>query len=235
MILENYYQQTQNNIQVSREQASDFAKSVARDFNVIHDTDSKRFCVPGDLLFALVLNHYGLSQHMKFNFSGLVGDNKTLHFPPGDDSSISIRDERDKEYLSAERTGEISHDPELINNLIQNYVAFSGQTFPHVLVPLMAEQDVMINPDRPLVIYESMEIDLKELDLKNPALELDNSTLTVNGKRGKVSLEFALKESGKDVGRGRKNMVLSGLRPLEQDRLDALVGFYEQRKEKFGA
>ena len=234
MILENYYQKTQNNIQVSREQASDFAKSVARDFNPIHDTDSKRFCVPGDLLFALVLNQYGLNQHMKFNFSGLVGDNKTLHFLPTEGLEISIRDERDKEYLNVERSGDTSQDPQLIRNLTQNYVAFSGQTFPHVLVPLMEQKEVMINPDRPLVIYESMEIDLRELDLKNPELELENSSLAVNGKRGRVSLEFVLRESGEKVGTGRKNMVLSGLRPLERSRLEALVDFYEQRKVRLG-
>lgn len=233
MILENFYLKAQNNIQVSREQASNFAKNMARDFNPIHDTDSKRFCVPGDLLFALVLNHYGLSQHMKFNFSGLVGDGKTLHFQPSDESSISIKDDRDKEYLNVERSGEQSHDPQLISNLTQNYVAFSGQTFPHVLVPLMVEQQVMINPDRPLVIYESMEIDLQELDLHNPDLVLVDSSLSANGKRGKVILEFALMESDRQVGRGYKNMVLSGLRPYQKEQLDALVDFYEERKESF--
>jgi hypothetical protein len=30
-------------------------------------------------------------------------------------------------------------------NLTQSYVAFSGQTFPHILVPLLAEQNVMIS------------------------------------------------------------------------------------------
>lgn len=233
MILENYYLKAQNNIQVSREQASDFAKFVAGDFNPIHDPAAKRFCVPGDLLFALVLGQYGLSQHMRFTFSGMARDKTPLHFPPSDDPAITIRDDRGKEYLTVERSGKISLNPQLINHLTRNYVAFSGRTFPHVLVPLMAEQQVMINPDRPLVIYESMEIDLQELDLHNPDLVLKNASLKVNGKRGKVSLEFALMESDRLVGRGQKNMVLSGLRPYRKSRLDALVGFYEERKADF--
>lgn len=233
MILENYYQRTQNNIRVSREQASDFAKTVAQDFNPIHDTDSKRFCVPGDLLFALVLNHYGLNQKMQFSFSGMVGDNVTLKFPPTDQPTISIRDDRDKEYLSVKRSGLVSHDATLINHLSRNYVSFSGQTFPHVLVPLMEEQGVMINPERPLVIYESMEIDLQELAVSNPDLTLVNSTLATNGKRGRVTLEFALVESGVEIGRGYKAMVLSGLRPYEKDKLGALIEMYEARKQSF--
>ena len=45
--------------EVSAEQGSRFAKEVAGDFNPIHDHDSKRFCVPGDLLFAIALSDFG--------------------------------------------------------------------------------------------------------------------------------------------------------------------------------
>ena len=61
---------------VSAEQGSTFAKNIAGDFNPIHDAESKRFCVPGDLLFALALQEYGLHQRMDFQFLDLLG-----HFP----------------------------------------------------------------------------------------------------------------------------------------------------------
>ncbi len=35
---------------------------VVDDFNPIHDEDNKRFCVPGDLLFSVLLANVGLSQ-----------------------------------------------------------------------------------------------------------------------------------------------------------------------------
>ena len=54
----------------------------------------------------------------------------------------------------------------LTNSLIKNYVEFSGAAFPHVIIPLMAKQDVMINPARPMVIYESMLINLERLDIQ---------------------------------------------------------------------
>ena len=234
MILENYYQLEQDNIQVSRQQASDFAKSIASDFNPIHDPDSKRFCVPGDLLFALVLHRYGLNQHMKFTFSGMVGDQRSLHFPESEASVLHIKDDRDKEYLTVERSGEITRDNALIHQLTHKYVAFSGQTFPHILVPLMAEHQVMINPDRPLVIYESMEIDLDSIHLEDPMLELVDSNLEIRGKRALVTLKFGLTENGKHVGHGFKSMVLSGLRPYEEEKLSALVAMYEKRKQDFG-
>ena len=73
MKLRDYYSENDGFIQFSREQASRFAKNVAGDFNPIHDPDSKRFCVPGDLLFACSLANFGLSEKMHVRFSGMVG------------------------------------------------------------------------------------------------------------------------------------------------------------------
>jgi hypothetical protein len=223
MILENYYRVKENRVLVSREQASAFAKQIANDFNPIHDVDSKRFCVPGDLLFSLVLNHFGLSQHMKFVFSGMVNDNIELIFPDSDASEITISGDNGKEYLHLERRGEITRDPSVIEKLIRIYVAFSGQAFPHILVPLMEEQGVMINPDRPLIIYESMEIHLDTLALQSPSLKPADRELDVRGKRGKVALSFTFEDQGRTVGHGIKKMVLSGLRPYDAQRMQEVV------------
>jgi hypothetical protein len=233
MFLDDYYNNDEGTTRISPQQASDFAKKIAGDFNPIHDEDAKRFCVPGDLLFALVLNNYGLSQHMNFTFSGMVGDGVDLVFPEASNGSITISDSNGKDYLSIEREGETSTDPGLIQNLTRHYVEFSGQTFPHILVPLMAEHKVMLNPDRPLVIYESMTINIDRLDIKDPQLELTHSTLDVDGKRGRVCLEFCLKAGDEVVGSGKKNMVLSGLREFEQETIDQLVDNYSARKQAY--
>jgi hypothetical protein len=232
MILENYYRVKENRVLVSREQASAFAKQIANDFNPIHDVDSKRFCVPGDLLFSLVLNHFGLSQHMKFVFSGMVNDNIELIFPDSDASEITISGDNGKEYLHLERRGEITRDPSVIEKLIRIYVAFSGQAFPHILVPLMEEQGVMINPDRPLIIYESMEIHLDTLALQSPSLKPADRELDVRGKRGKVALSFTFEDQGRTVGHGIKKMVLSGLRPYDAQRMREVVADYRNRMQK---
>ncbi len=233
MNLHDYYLEQDNRTSISRQQASDFAKNVANDFNPIHDPDNKRFCVPGDLLFALVINRYGLSQEMRFIFSGLVGNGVKLNFPAEDNPTISLTGDNGKTYLSIEKSGNTSHDKKLANTLINNYVTFSGQTFPHILVPLMADNGVMINPQRPLIIYESMEIDLLRLDIHNPELVLSNSSLDVNGKRGKVSLNFSIMDAGQIVGSGKKKMVLSGLRPYDQEQMRQVVDEYDDRKQTF--
>ena len=54
MFLAPYFSEQNQAISVSAQQASDFAKKIAQDFNPIHNVGAKRFCVPGDLLFALV-------------------------------------------------------------------------------------------------------------------------------------------------------------------------------------
>jgi len=231
MDLTNHYTLTNGKIQFTRLQASQFAKNVAGDFNPIHDQDNKRFCVPGDLLFALVLKHYGVSARMKFEFSGMVSDQVPLHFLETDDGHLSISDEKGKEYLTIERAGQQSQDSTLINNLTQSYVGFSGQTFPHILVPLMRENNIMINPDRPLVIYNSMLIDITDLSISQPELKLVDSRLDITGKRGDVCLRFHLVEAGKIVGEGEKNMVLSSLRPYEADKISTLVEEYNLRKD----
>ena len=233
MILENYYKIEQNRIRVSRQQASDFAKKIANDFNPLHDVDSRRFCVPGDLLFGLILSRYGLSQHMRFEFSGMVGDGVELHFPDEDGEQLAILDENDKEYLSVQRSGDITTDEELISRLIQAYVAFSGHAFPWVLVPLMEAHGVMINPDRPLIIYENMEIYLDRLDIENPELSLSGTCFKIEGKRGEVQLNFTLCDNGNIVGHGSKNMVLGSLRPWDKARMDAVVNEYLERQKQF--
>ena len=233
MQIEEYFSRQEDKILVSRHQASTFAKKIAGDFNPIHDEDAKRFCVPGDLLFALGLHQYGLSQHMSFVFGGMVSDNVPLRFPETDESDISICDENGKEYLNISRSGECSTDQTLISDLTQCYVEFSGQTFPHILVPLMQQKQSMINTERPLVIYERMMINVNDLDIQNPSLELSSSTLEVDGKRGNVSLQFVVTADGKTVGQGEKNIVLSGLREYDQGKIDQLVTDYNGRKQSY--
>ena len=233
MFPDQYFSQNDNGVRISSEQASHFAKHVADDFNPLHDPDAKRFCVPGDLLFALVLGKYGLSRQMQFVFSGMVGSDVMLQFPPSDAPELIIRDSDNREYLQVERSGETSRDPQLIENLTCRYVKFSGQTFPHILVPLMREQGVMINPDRPLVIYENMSIDLDRLDITDPMLELAEASLEVTGKRGNVQLRFNLTEGGVSVGRGHKKMVLSGLRSFDQGEIKKLIDLYAKRRQEY--
>jgi hypothetical protein len=231
MNLQNYFKIDKHIVSYTRQQASDFAKQVAGDYNPIHDSDAKMFCVPGDLLFATVLNQYGLSNKMNFTFSGMVSDDSKLDFSPTLENQIVIKDSNGKQLLSVERQGDISHKQPLIENLSQAYVEFSGKTFPDILVPLMSDKGVMINVSRPLVVYESMTIELSTLDIEAPSLELADASLEVNGKRGKACLEFTISENNKVVGKGQKNIVLSGLREFEEDKINSLIDFYAERKE----
>lgn len=233
MLVDSYYDEAGGKIRFSRQQASDFAKNVAGDFNPIHDPESKRFCVPGDLLFALGLKKYGLSGRMHFTFLGMVSEGVALNFPDSNAARVVIADDKGRAYLSIDRDGDVTTDEGAIDDLTRSYIEFSGRTFPHILVPLMAASGAMINPERPMVIYESMTIELARLDIAQPRLELSNSRLEVNGKRGNVRLEFSLAASGEPIGKGEKNMVLSGLRPFDREQVRRLADTYTVRKRAY--
>jgi len=233
MKLAQYYSQNDDKFSFSRQQASEFAKQIAGDFNPLHDIETKKFCVPGDLLFTLALDKLGVSKQMNFTFCGMVSDNLELGYSDLTAPALSVIDNNDKEYLKIERRGEQSTDRSLANSLAQRYVEFSGHTFPHILVPLMEQNNVMINPARPLVIYESMSINLSRLDFVNPSLEITHTELEVNGKRGRAILQFCFKVEDEIVGQGEKRMALSGLREFDAAIIGEVIADYQARKANY--
>ena len=235
MNIENYYRLEGTKLSFTREQASEFAKAVAGDFNGLHDVDATRFCVPGDLLFAVIVHHYGLRQTMGFSFSGMVGDDDVLILPEVEAREISIYDLDDKKYLDVSTNGEHSRNAKLIESLTLDCVAFSGHTFPHVLVPLMKENNAMINTERPLVIYDHMRISLDTLDIDSVSLKHTDSIFRIYGKRGDVALNYELSCNGELVGKGQKKMVLGGLREYDQQKVDKLVASIEESRQAYRA
>lgn len=233
MFLKDYYDLQDGCVRISAQQASMFAKEVAHDFNPLHDADAKRFCVPGDLLFSLVLDKYGLSQNMHFIFSGMVGDSVPLNFPETDAESFDVTDTQGKTYLQIQRSGTVSHDKAMIEALIRDYVAFSGQNFPYVLVPLLAKEQVMFNIDRPLVIYESMTLNFKRVDFDQPKLQTLEPVMEVNGKRATAFLHFQITAGDDVVATGFKKLAVSGLRPYEAEPMQAFVDEYLARKHGY--
>ncbi|CAH0990076.1 hypothetical protein SIN8267_00159 [Sinobacterium norvegicum] len=234
MFLKPYYTELEaGRFSFTRQQSSDFAKLISNDFNPLHDVETKRFCVPGDLLFAKILTSKGLFSKMKVSFSGMVTDGVELDSVVDSAERLTINDSKGKEYLAIEHNDQVTHDLALIEQLVRSYVSFSGENFPHVLVPLMHEQNVMINPARPLIIYESMSVELDTLDLVKPVLKATTSELKIDGKRGRVTLNFAFEDEGKVVGKGSKSMALANLREYDDAVMTALVGDYNKAKDNF--
>jgi hypothetical protein len=233
MFLKDYYSGTNDCIAITAEQGSLFAKDVANDFNPLHDIDAKRFCVPGDLLFAIVLEKYGLSKKMVFTFAGMLGHDITLNFPETNEDQFDIDGSHNKTILKVDRSGEINTDASMVATLMKNYVSFSGQNFPYVLVPLMAKQKVMINLTRPLVMYESMTLEFEHLNFTDPKVEMLDPELHVDGKRGNAFFHFQIKSGEEVVGKGFKKIVISGVREYEEEPMQAFVDNYLARKETY--
>lgn len=233
MFLDDFYTTSNNKIHFTRQQASNFAKKIADDFNPLHNVDTKKFCVPGDLLFSLILARSGLYQKMDFTFSGMVSNDVHLNFPENIAGDTSVTDDNGKEYMHVMASGDSTKNEKSIESLIRAYVEFSGHTFPHILVKLMAESNIMINPSRPMVMYESMSIELNNLDFSNVKLVESGSTLTIDGKRGNACLAFDLISEDKVVGQGKKHMLLSGLREYCQDTINVIVEDYNKTKAAY--
>jgi Protein of unknown function (DUF3581) len=233
MFLKEFYRILDGNVSIDAKQASRFAKEVAHDFNPLHDIDAKRFCVPGDLLFALALEKYGLSQTMHFIFSGMVGQGVLLKFPDTDADKIEVNDNQGKIYMQVERSGNLSRDSGLIESFTRDYVAFSGQNFPYVLVPLLAQGNVMFNLNRPLVIYESMTLSFDHLDFRQASVEMLEPKMEVNGKRASAFLHFQIKADGHRVGNGVKKLAVSVASSYEPELMQAFVDGYLIRKNNY--
>jgi len=228
-----FYTRRGDFVVISAAQASRFAKGVAGDYNPIHNPDARRFCVPGDLLFALVLERFGLWQQMEFRFTNMVGADTPLCFRETEEGVVQVCDEQGKCYLEATRHGEVTRDKAAIEAFARCYVAFSGKNFPHYLKPLMETHGGMFNPTRPPVIYDSMGFSLERLNAQTPGLELTGSSLDVQGKRADALLDFSIQSGGKAVGVGSKKLVVSGLCDYNAEQMDAIVAEFYRLKAAY--
>ncbi|WP_404364234.1 DUF3581 family protein [Marinobacter sp.] len=231
MFLDRFHTIQNGLIRISPAQASQFAREIAGDYNPIHNPDDRRFCVPGDLLFALVLGQYGLSQEMTFRFRNLLGGNVDLEFREEEDGTIRVFDTGGKLYLEVSRGGEHTSDVTVIENFSRCYVAASGKNFPHTFKPLLERKGVMFNPDRPMVIYESMSLSLERVDIPSPSLDMHNADMEVAGKRGNALLEYRVTSGGQPVGFVAKKIVVSGLREYDPEVMDQVVAQFNRLKE----
>ncbi|GGC70915.1 DUF3581 family protein [Marinobacter halophilus] len=232
MLLDRFYSVRDGRIFITELQASHFAKEVAGDFNPIHDPEARRFCVPGDLLFAIVVSRFGLSENMTFRFRHLLGAEVPLEFREGTDGTLSVCDQAGKVYLEVSRNGQRNLDEQIVEDFTRCYVAASGKNFPYTLKPLMESHGVMFNPDRPMVMYESMSLALGHLDNPQPELELNKAELEAAGKRGNVTLEYHLMSAGNVVGAVSKRLMLGGLREYCPDAMAGIVEEFYRLKAR---
>lgn len=223
MDLQPFFQQSQQGLQISRAQASAFAKEIAGDFNPIHDVTAKRFCVPGDLLFCLLLSHYGLSEQMRLSFDGMVDEHTLLLLPEKSEGDLRLCDAQGKCFLQVQHQGDSLRNESIISSFCRQYVQFSGQNFPYILVPMLREKQVMFNVKRPFVIYDSMSFQLDTLALTAPMLSLAGTELLVNGRRGEANFLFDITDQGRRVGSGSKKLLLSGLQPFVEEEMQTLI------------
>jgi len=214
MQLARYFANEEGAISFTEEQASAFAKGVAGDFNPIHNPGGRRFCVPGDLLFCVLLHHYGVAQTTAVQFTGMLDGKTRMHLPGKAEKQMYIVDSRNRALLSLFMDGTHHANAGFVSSLSQAYVMFSGQTFPDILVPLMRSANVMINPDRPMVIYKDMAIELEpnvdDSSADPISLNLANTDISADDRKGAVRLRFNIHQGTQLIGVGEKNMVLSG-------------------------
>ena len=223
-----------NTVRISAKQACDFAKGIAGDFNPIHDHDSKRFCVPGDLLFTESIRRLGLYQSMHFDFMDMLAADVDIQYPPkAAQGRHFITNSTGKNLVGIDIAGKQLNNPSLAAQFACDYVKFSARSFPDILIPLMRQHGKMINISRPLIIYQSMSFQFEETAMTQIDLTLDNSQLEIEGKRGHALFIFNLSSAGETIGRGEKKLILSGLRDYQDDAMDQLTNDYLDKKKQY--
>jgi hypothetical protein len=226
-----FFDQRDGRVNISAAQGSGFAKRIAGDHNPIHDVDAPRFCVPGDLLFALVVGHYGLSHRMTLAFKGMLRADTPLQFPPPQTREpFGITDDSGKAYVEVSHQGRLPVAEPGVWALVAGYVGWSGRTFPDLLQPLLARHGVMFNPSRPFVVYDRMTLALEEKPEEAVELELAQSTLDVSGKRGDAAFRFVIRTRQTAIGECEKRMVISGLRDYDDAAMTAMIDAYRKRR-----
>lgn len=232
MFTQNFYTKKDNQYVFSRQQGSDFAKRIAGDFNPLHDTDNSRFCVPGDLLFSVMLSKFGVSKNMTFDFQGMIAGDMPISLSETENSIVAEND-KNKVVLSVEKAGDVCTNEQFVEGLIRSYVAFSGKTFPHIIIELMKKEDAMINTRKPMVIYDQMKLSLEAFSESAPEVLLKDCDFDVTGKRGMVTMNFDIQADGASIGTGEKQIIMSGLRPYAQDDIDYLVDTYNASRNAY--
>lgn len=223
-----------NSVRISAKQASDFAKGIAGDFNPIHDHDSKRFCVPGDLLFTESIRRLGLYETMHFEFIDMLAADVDVQYPPkAEEGKLFITSSTGKNLVGINITGKPLTNTSMAAQFALDYVQFSARSFPDILVPLMKQHGKMINPSRPLVIYQSMSFQFKETATTQIDVTLDKSQLDIEGKRGRALFTFTLCSAGQTIGHGEKKLILSGLRDYQDDAMEQLTNDYLDKKKLY--
>ncbi len=143
MQLENYFSPVGadgQNIQFSREQASDFAKQIANDFNPIHDIDAKRFCVPGDLLFSIGVSKLGLSQKMHINFADMVSDGIEISYKEVEAGKVDAQDDKGKRFRAEEQDDLVGEIRAIFRNNLADLSEIE-QSVVQMRFALTADQD----------------------------------------------------------------------------------------------
>ncbi len=232
MFTQDYYTKSADIFTFSKQQGSDFAKGIARDFNPLHDTNNSRFCIPGDLLFSVMLSRFGVSQQMTFDFQGMVAGGMPITFQETA-SRIIAENDKPKTVLELKRSGDTTNNAKFIEGLIRSYVAFSGKTFPHIINQLMQDEGAMINTRKPMVIYDQMSLFFRTFSESAPDVELQDCKFEVNGKRGLITMNFDLRANQKSIGSGEKKIIMGGLRPYQQSDIDYLVDTYNSARTTF--
>jgi len=245
--LTEYQTRSGSSLRFDREQGSRFAKFVAGDFNPLHDVEARRFCVPGDLLFVSLLSQYGVAAETSVEFDGMVDEKDEFEMPESIGERFELSGADGKNFLTLLMSGQRVPAGAFVDALSMRYVQFSGKTFPDILVPLMKQNAVMLNPARPLVIYKNMSISLNDqcfdtttenvlaasdsgFDDLQLELDDDQTRLELQGKKGEAILNFTIQLKGVEIGTGRKKMILGGLRTYEQAAIDDVVQQYRERK-----
>ena len=105
----------------------------------------------------------------------------------------------------------------------------------HFLLETISSVENQIYRDWELILIDDHSTDASYEIVAQKAKESEKIMLFKNaeGKKGEVSLNFDIFSSGQKVGKGNKKMLLGGLMPYDQLKIDGLVDEYNIVKTEY--
>lgn len=207
---------------------SAYARNVAKDFNPIHSHLAKKYCVPGDLIFALITEMHGAHNYMRVDFLNRVGAECKLFFDTKR-IALALLDVDKKLYAELATAGDKSVCPKRLKTVSNVVVSCTSGYFPYKLIDNLREENVMLSIRRSMVMLKSIEVELRNIHSASSLVaKYQSSGLELSGKRGEVKVYFQLfDDDGISVGFVTKTVLIIGIEKFNDKASKQYLDDYE--------
>lgn len=205
-----------------------YARNVVKDFNPIHNHLAKNYCVPGDLIFALMVERGGVHGSMRMDFLNRVGKDSEYIFVSGK-AGMALLDRGNKVQAQLIGSGDASVCVKCISAVSDAVLSCTSSYFPYKMMRSLRAENLMLSGCRSLVILKSIEVNVSDLHFASDLTAVFcSSSLRHSGRRGTIDAHFQLVGgNGQVLGQVIKTALIIGIERFNGKRSAQYLENYE--------